>query len=219
MATASLTAPRSFLRPKHVAFAFIAVMTAYVLKHNESWILDKTDPVRIHYAQIARYLTPHGIAGAIALILAPFQFSDRLRAKYRKFHRVAGRVYVAGVFIAAPMGAYIQYWNERVGGPRSFTMLGVTDAVLWISTTAIALFFAMRGQIPEHRRWMTRSYAVALVFFEGRFLSGITGLDHNLPLLEAIIWVCLVFAVFIGDLAIQIQEMPKKRALAKTQTV
>lgn len=218
MATATLAAPRSFLRPKYVAFAFIAVMTAYVLKHNESWILDKTDPVRIHYAEIARYLTPHGIAGAIALILAPFQFSDRLRAKYTKFHRVAGRVYVAGVFIAAPMGAYIQYWDERLGGPRSFTMLGVTDAVLWISTTAIALFFAMRGQIPEHRRWMTRSYAVALVFFEGRFFSGITGLDQNRALLEAIIWVCLVFAVFIGDLAIQIQEMPKKRALAKTQT-
>lgn len=218
MATASLTAPRSFLRPKYVAFAFIAVMTAYVLKHNESWILDKTDPIRVHYAQIARYLTPHGIAGAIALVLAPFQFSDRLRAKYTKFHRIAGRFYVAGVLVAAPMGAYIQYWNERLGGPRSFTMLAVADAVLWLSTTIIALWFAMRGQITEHRRWMTRSYAVALVFFEGRFFIGITGFDNSPAMVEAIIWVCLVFAVLIGDLAIQIQEMPKRKVLTKAQS-
>jgi uncharacterized membrane protein len=218
MASATLATPRPFLRPKYVAFAFIAVMTAYVLKHNESWVLDKTDPIRVHYAQIARYLTPHGIAGAIALILAPFQFSDRLRAKYTKFHRVAGRFYVAGVLIAAPMGAYIQYWNERLGGPRSFTMLGVADAVLWISTTAIALFFAMRGNIAEHRRWMTRSYAVALVFFEGRFFIGITGFDNSPAIVEAIIWTCLVFAVLIGDLAIQIQEMPKRKVLAKAKT-
>ena len=155
---------------------------------------------------------------AIALILAPFQFSDRLRAKYAKFHRVAGRFYVAGVLVAAPMGAYIQYWNERLGGPRSFTMLAVADAALWLSTTIIALWFAMRGQITEHRRWMTRSYAVALVFFEGRFFIGITGFDNSPAIVEAIIWVCLVFAVFIGDIAIQIQEMPKRKVLTKAQT-
>jgi uncharacterized membrane protein len=52
-------------------------------------------------------LLPHGIAGACALLLGPFQFSNRLRLRFRKFHRVLGRIYVAGVFVAAPLGVYI----------------------------------------------------------------------------------------------------------------
>jgi hypothetical protein len=29
--------------------------------------------------------------------------------------------------------------------------------------------------IPQHRQWMTRSYAVALGFFDVRFILGVTG--------------------------------------------
>jgi len=209
---------RRFLRLKYVVFAIIAMMTAYVLFHNERFLVDSSDPSRAHYALFKNLLIPHGIAGAIALFLAPFQFSDRLRRNYAKLHRVAGRFYVAAVFVAAPMGFYIQYWEERIGFPRTFTMAAAVDATLWMSTTAIALWFAMRGHITEHRRWMTRSYAVALVFFEVRVLLGVTGLEqHGIAMVEAMVWLCLAFAVFIGDIAIQIQEMPKRKVLAKAQ--
>jgi uncharacterized membrane protein len=219
MTTAPFLAPRPVLRLKYATFLVIAAMTAYVLVHNESWLVDASDPVRVHYAQIKQYLMPHGIAGAIALLLAPFQFSDRLRSKYTKLHRVAGRFYVAGVFVAAPMGFYIQYWEERLGMTRTFTMAAGVDALLWMSTTAIALFFAMRGQINEHRRWMTRSYAVALVFFEVRLILGVTGLEKlGPPMVEAVVWTCLAFALLIGDIAIQLQELPKRRAIAKAQS-
>jgi uncharacterized membrane protein len=219
MTTAPLLAPHSVLRLKYATFIFIAAMMAYVMVHNESFLVDPSDPIRAHYARFKQYLIPHGLGGAMALLLAPFQFSDRLRAKYTKLHRVAGRFYVAGVFIAAPMGFYIQYWEERIGMTRTFTMAAAVDALLWMSTTAIALFFAMRGQINEHRRWMTRSYAVALVFFEVRMILGVTGLEKLGPgMVEAVVWTCLAFALLIGDLAIQIQEMPKRRALAKAQT-
>jgi uncharacterized membrane protein YozB (DUF420 family) len=98
-------------------------------------------------------------------------------------------------------------------------MAAAVDATLWMSTTAIALWFAMRGHITEHRRWMTRSYAVALVFFEVRVLLGVTGLEQlGIPMVEAMVWLCLAFAVFIGDLAIQIQEMPKRKVLARAQS-
>src|SRR5437879_263083 len=35
-------------------------------------------------------------------------------------HRVAGRFYVAGVFIGAPLGIYVQYFEERMGGTLNF---------------------------------------------------------------------------------------------------
>lgn len=45
------------------------------------------------------------LAAPIGLIGA---FSDRLRRRYTKPHRVVGRIYVGGVLIAALMGFYIQ---------------------------------------------------------------------------------------------------------------
>jgi hypothetical protein len=36
--------------------------------------------------------------------------SKNHRQRYRKLHRVLGRIHVAGVFVAAPLGVYIQYF-------------------------------------------------------------------------------------------------------------
>ena len=45
-----------------------------------------------------------------------------MRQRYLTLHRVVGRTYVAGVFISAPLGVYIQYLNEPLGFSRSFTI-------------------------------------------------------------------------------------------------
>jgi hypothetical protein len=68
--------------------------------------------------------------------------------------------------------------------------------------TAIAFLFAVRGRIRQHREWMTRSYAVGLVFFEGRVIRCLTGLESNAAVFEAVVWSCLVFALLFADLAI-----------------
>jgi hypothetical protein len=99
---------RPWLRPKYLLFGFIGLMIGYVLVHNESFLINSQHPSRRHYQPFKWYLLPHGILGACALLLGPMQFSDRLSQRYAKFHRVVGRFYVAGVFLAAPFGAYIQ---------------------------------------------------------------------------------------------------------------
>ena len=86
---------------KYLLFAFIGLMISYVLRHNERFLVDATDPVWQHYQPFKWWLPPHGLAGACALLLGPMQFSDRLRLRFAKLHRVVGRFYIAGVFIAA----------------------------------------------------------------------------------------------------------------------
>jgi len=196
-------------RAKHLVFAFIGVMIAYVLYHNERFLFDPTHPVWQHYETFKWWLLPHGVVGACALLLAPMQFSDRLRARFRKLHRVTGRIYVAGALVLAPLGAYIQYTQEPLGASRSFTTAAIIDAAILMTTTGIGLFFAIRRMIPQHRQWMTRSYAVALTFFEIRFILGLTGLDTppDPAIAEIVVWACVAVAVLVGDIANQWYEL------------
>jgi uncharacterized membrane protein len=216
MATASLTAVRSSLvRPKYLIFAFVGLMVAYVLNHNESFLIHGNDPVWHHYQPFKWWLLPHGIAGACALLLGPMQFSDRLRKKYAKLHRVVGRLYIGGVFVAGPLGFYIQFFQERFGATRSFSIAGAVDAALWMTTTAIALLFILRGNVNLHRQWMTRSFAVAIVFLEVRVIGGLTGWDTLGPkAIETIVWVCLAFAVLAADIVLQWQDLVGSRRVA-----
>ncbi len=200
-------------RPKTVVFALILAMTAYVIGHNERFLIEPDHPVWQHYRSFQWWLLPHGVAGASALLLAPLQFSDRLRRRFAAVHRVVGRIYVAGVFVFAPLGAYIQWLNEAAGASRSFTVAATVDAALVMVTTGIGLAFALKRMIPQHRQWMTRSYAVALVFFEGRLILGLTGLDQppDPAVAEIVVWSCVALAVLVGDLANQWTELQGRR--------
>jgi hypothetical protein len=207
-------APR-LLRAKTIVFGVIAALMAYVIAHNESFLIDPRHPVWQHYATFQWWLLPHGLAGACALVLAPLQFSDRLRQRYARVHRMIGRIYVAGAFVIAPLGAYIQWLEEPLGASRSFTTAAIVDATILLVTTAIGLAFALKRMIPQHRQWMTRSYAVALTFFVIRFILGVTGLDRppDPAIAEIVVWACVALAVLVGDLANQwyeLSSMPRR---------
>ena len=206
------------LRPKYLLFAAIGLMLAYVIPHDESFLVHSKDPMWQHYEPFKWWLLPHGIAGACALLLGPMQFSNRLRNRVRQLHRVVGRIYVGGVFVAAPLGFYIQYFQERTGDPRSFSIFAAVDAALWMITTGIALFFILKGKVQEHRQWMTRSFAVALVFLEGRVIGGVTGWENlDIHVTETILWCCLAFSIPLADLVLQWQQLRPSRSVVRRQ--
>ena len=211
MSTGTATVkPSSKSHWKLCLWTVIGLMLAYVIPHDESFLVHPKDPIWQHYEPFKWWLLPHGIAGACALLLGPMQFSDRLRNRFRKLHRVVGRIYVAGVFVAAPLGLYIQYFEERMGDPRSFSIAAAADAALWITTTGIALLFILRGKVQQHRQWMTRSFAVALVFLEVRVIGGLGGWeDLDVHANETIVWFCLAFAIFSADIVLQWQQIER----------
>lgn len=223
MSTASAPLPRApWLSSRNIVFTVVALMMLYVLYHNERFLIDAADPEWKHIATFKWWLLPHGLAAACALLLGPMQFWDSLRQRYTKLHRVVGRVYVFGALIGAPLGAYVQYFEQRhMGGTGSFSVAAGVDAALWMTTTAIGLFFAVRRQITQHRQWMTRSYAVAIVFLEVRVILGVTGWERLGPhAVETVVWVCVAFAMLFGDIAVQWQELWRSRPkVAKVRAV
>jgi Predicted membrane protein (DUF2306) len=100
--------------PKISLFTALGLMLAYVIPHDEGFLVHPKDPLWQHYEPFKWWLLPPGIAGACALLPGPMQFSDRLRGRFRQLHRVVGGIYVAGVFVAAPLGFYIQYWRSPI---------------------------------------------------------------------------------------------------------
>ena len=72
--------------------------------------------------------------------------------------------------------------------------------------------------IPQHRQWLTRSYAVALTFLEIRVILGITGLDQppDPAIAEIVVWGCVAVSVLVGDLANQCTSFSRRdRALTE----
>jgi uncharacterized membrane protein len=99
----------------------------------------------------------HMLIAPIALLLGPFQFFPRLRAKYLRAHRISGRVYVAACLIAG-VGA-LATAPYASGGPVASWGFGIL-AVLWIGTTAGAWQAAVQRKFELHRLLMRFSYAM-----------------------------------------------------------
>ena len=208
------------INSKYVVFSIIALMSLYVMYHNERFLIDSSHPAWQHYAPFKWWLLPHGIFGAIVLLFAPLQFSERLRQRFTKTHRVMGRLYVAGALLLAPLGAYIQYYQERMGAPRSFTILGIVDASMLMGATFLAFLFAFKRKIALHRQWATRSYAIALVFIGARFVLGTTGWEAlGVEIVQAVIWSCLALSLVLADVSIHWKEIRSALSISAKSNV
>jgi hypothetical protein len=68
---------------------------------------------------------------------------------------------------------------------------------------------------------MTRSYAVALTFFQVRLILGVTGLDQppDPAVAEIVVWACVALAVLVGDLANQWYDLSSALRRAASRVV
>src|SRR3569832_1422793 len=206
-------APSGFPLPraKTILFAAIAVMYVYVLYNVEGFLFDKADPEWKHIGPFQWWLLPHGLAAAFALFLGPFQFSARLRRKYVMVHKTFGYLYIAGCYIGAPLGLYIQWVEEKMGTfSHGFTIGTMLDAGIWMFATTMALAMILTGRMQQHRAWMIRSFACALIFLEVRAI----GVFFRIPesAIEYVVWGCVAAAFPLADLVLQIEELRRSKS-------
>jgi uncharacterized membrane protein len=148
-------------------------------------------------------------------------FRPALRLRFVKLHHIVGYIYVTCALIAAPLGAYIQHFNERQGDAPSFTIETMFQGGFWMITTCVALAFILKGKIQQHRQWMIRSFGTGpLIFLEVRVIGGITGWEKlGSHANETIVWACTASSILIADLVIQAEEFYRLRSSrAKAQS-
>jgi len=99
----------------------------------------------------------HFIAGGIALLVGVFAFRRDLLVRRTSIHRKLGFVYFAAVLGSGIAGlAMAVFSSGGLPAHAGFTML----ALAWLTTTLLGFRAIKRRDIPRHRRWMVRSYAL-----------------------------------------------------------
>lgn len=212
-AVAAAARPRPRSRKKLIGFAVFFAVTAFVTFMKNREILNPASEIAQHFAPGMLFLIPHAIFAGLAMVMGAFQFSNRLRAKYLKVHRVMGYIYVVGVFIGAPIAIPLA---ARVATP-SLVAASVAQSFGWMFCTAVALYCVRSGNIKEHRRWMIRGYPFAMIFTVARLIipippvlkSGFTGV-------EIVVWSTIVLAAFVPSIVLDWRSIVPRAEPAKS---
>jgi hypothetical protein len=109
-------------------------------------------------------LIPHALAGTLALLIGPINFSSRIRQRHLRLHRTLGYIYVISVFVGSFTGIALAAGRPGLPGTSM-------QAAAWIVCTTAAFVAARNRQIAVHRQWMARSYAVTFTFVSSRVLN------------------------------------------------
>ncbi len=191
-------------RAKHVLFGLLGLMTLFVLWNNERFLLSPVAPEWQHFNPIRWQLLPHGLAGAVALFLGATQFSTRLRRRHARIHRLIGKVYIGATFIAGP----VAIWMAFISSPWFLIPFTIVQAGTWMLFTLLAYVCIRRGATRSHREWMTRSYAIVLIFLEGRVLMAIPALArHGMDAVVLVNWGCLAVTLVVVECLLRWREV------------
>ena len=176
--------------------------TPYLLFNPALSRLRLNPSVSLHFPVLAIHA---GLAG-IALLIGPFQFLSPLRDRYPFVHHLIGRVYIVCVLI----GSIAAFFSALFSVSGLVAQVGfVTLDILWFYSICQAYVAIRRGQIPVHRVWMTRNYALTFgaVMLRVWLYGGIalTVLTHSASktsqsdLYATSAWISWVFTLAIAE--------------------
>ncbi|WP_290789679.1 DUF2306 domain-containing protein [Flavihumibacter sp. UBA7668] len=114
----------------------------------------------------------HLIGGTLALFSGPIQFSKGIRNRFLNFHRLLGKIYIVGAFVAGLSAIRLSLISSCVPCRVSLFIL----AILVILTTFCAWWSVKNKNLKMHRQFMVRSYICVFSFVAVR-LSSLIPLD------------------------------------------
>ncbi|WP_078593364.1 DUF2306 domain-containing protein [Evansella clarkii] len=145
----------------------------------------------------------HIITASIAILIGPIQFLlNKTRSRRLSIHRSLGKLYVIAIAISGVAGVYLSLY--AFGGFLSklgFFALSIS----WLVTTYLAYYYIRQKNIPLHREWMYRSYAVTLAAVTFRIWSALIGytLDNFTVGYVGAIWLALPGNLILAEMWIR----------------
>ena len=119
-------------------------------------------------------LAIHVLTACLALVIAPLQFSTRLRKRWPTLHRRIGWTYVTCALISAPITFHLSFFSSCRMCVPPFAIW----SALFLIVTALAVLMAVRRNIEAHRQFMIRSWVLMNGFV---FVRLDTALEYPFP--------------------------------------
>jgi uncharacterized membrane protein len=147
----------------------------------------------------------HIVGATLYSVLGAFQFVPSLRRRRPAWHRVGGRILVPAGLAAALAGLWMTLFYPRpVGDGDLLAVFRIVFGSGMVAAIVLGFVTIRRRDIPQHRAWMTRAYAIALgagtqaVIFVPWFAFGGTPNELEKALLMAAAWLInLAVAEFV----------------------
>lgn len=151
-------------------------LAAYFLLQHALPRLQMTEAAYGEYYWSRRFwLLAHTVAGLLATLLGPLQFSRALRTRHPRLHRFTGKVYLLSVATAATC-AFVLAATSQIS--LSYEWGLILGASLWLVTGGLAYAAIRRREVARHRAWMVRNYTITfffIVFFAAYDLAQFAG--------------------------------------------
>jgi len=160
------------------------------------------DMVQSHYFTSPETIVIHIASGIVFCILAPFQFSKRLRMRYRKLHRVKGRFAMVAGFLFA-LTAIVLMGRPPAAPELWLHYTAMNAGALGASLSLFLSFRAIRhGDVDAHRQWMRRAIAFGLlgasrILFD---LILIPVFGYETPTSEGLsVWLAIALNLYVAE--------------------
>jgi uncharacterized membrane protein len=205
MASGAASPPRNLM--KWALFGIMALMAIAAIGTDERFLLNPADVEWKHIAPFHWWLLPHGLAGATALFLGPFQFSERLRRRNAALHRLIGKIYLSAIVIASLLSIYITLNFE----PRPFLVEIWAQGGGWFLCAVLAYVYAVKRNITLHKQWVARSYGFTFIFIMARVPDAFKVHWKDDVDFVNFLWMLVFLALTVPDLIMQSGELFKRR--------
>lgn len=159
------------------AIIWIAVVCCtWLFMHGADHFLRLTPEALGKYFTLRWVLIAHITAGGGALVFGLLQFWPKLRVYSTKLHRLIGFIYLLAILVSSICALVLALTTAYAINWAYAFSLQVWVSV-WISSTLLAYYAALRRDFRLHKEWMVRSYLVTLAFI-------ISGLALKLPAVQ-----------------------------------
>lgn len=181
----------------------------FALDDNVGFLSAKQEYIHIPVWKTAFYI--HVFSSIFTLLAGFSQFSNYVLAKYKKLHRVLGRIYAFNILLINFPSGFIMaiYANGFIPSKIAFLILDC----LWFFFTLKAIIEIKRKNVQAHKEYMIRSYALTCSAITLRtwklILSSMFTIDPvTLYMIDA--WLGFIPNLFFAEWLIRRKRLPSE---------